>query len=92
MRNKVYPNPDQVRRQSKMACMAIHELANMGILVLFIKFRKSNPKIRVAHCPGTGKIKSMHSGQGINNQGERYLRRSSVMCGCEIEWQEVVND
>lgn len=86
---RVYPDLVRLRRQSKLACNAIHDLANFNVEVLNVKFRRTNPLIEVSCCAGLNKIKSMLSGQGINAQGHHYLKRSAVFCGCEIEWREI---
>lgn len=89
--NKVYADSSKLRRHSKLACHAIHDLANLGVQVLGVKFRASNPLIEVANCPGTKKLKSALSGQGVNDQGDHYIKRSSAFCGCQVDWQEVQN-
>lgn len=88
-KNKAYPNPDCLRRQSKLACHAIHDLANLGIQVLSIKFKRSRTIIDIANCAGNSKIKSHFSGQGINKQGDHYHTKTAVFSGCEVRWQEV---
>lgn len=86
-----YPDKQRLRRQSKLACRAIQDLATLGIEVLSVKFRRTNPKIEVCHCPGTRKIKSALNGQGVNNLGQKYITRSTIFSGCQVEWQEVKN-
>ncbi len=90
MSHKSYPNKEHIRRQSRLACKAIHELADLGIEVLAVSFGSSNPKIEVSHCPATKKIKSALMGSGRCQQtGDHYVTRKSVFCGCQVQWQEV---
>lgn len=89
-KDKVYPNHDHVLSQAKLVMLAVIDLVEMNIEVRRITFRRKNPMIEVANCPGIHKIKSMGTGQGVNSNGDRYLTRSSVVCGCEVSWQEVL--
>jgi len=88
-KNKTYPNPERLRRQSKLACQAIHDLTELGIQVLTIKFRRTRTVIETSNCGANQKIKSHFSGQGINEKGNHYHTKTAVFCGCEVTWQEV---
>lgn len=85
---KHYPDKNKIRRQSHLACKAIHGLTEIGIEVISVRFRDSNPKIEVAHCPGTDRLRSAMNGQGVDRFGQAYISRSTVYFGCQIEWHE----
>lgn len=88
-KDKVYPDNEHLVRQTKLSFLAVIDLVKMNIEVRRITFRRKNPKIEVVNCPGVHQIKSMNTGQGVNNNGDLYFTRSSVICGCEVTWQEV---
>ncbi len=89
MSKKCYPKAEVLRKQSKLLCHAIEDLTQLGIEIINITFNKKHPVIQVAHCPANRQIRSHFTGQGINQHGERYHRKSSLFCGCEVRWQEV---
>lgn len=88
-KNRVYPNPDRLHRQGKLACHAINDLTELGIEVLTIKFKRTRTVIEIANCGANHQIKSHFSGQGVNEKGDHYHTKTAVFCGCEVRWQEV---
>ena len=86
---KIYVNQDKARKQSKLACLAIQDLTELGLLILNVQFKRSNPVIEVANCSANKQIRSHLTGQGVNSEGKNYITKSSVFCGCEVRWQEV---
>ncbi len=89
MSKKYYPNPDLLRKQGKLVCHAIEGLTQLGIEIIAISFNSNHPVIQVQNWPANRKIRSHFTGQGINERGEYYHRKSSLFCGCQVKWQEV---
>lgn len=86
---KVFPKKSCIRKKSKLACAAIHDLSTLGMQVLNVNFISPSPEIEVYNCTANKQIRSHLTGQGVNEDGNKYVTKSSVFCGCHVFWQEV---
>ncbi len=85
---KHYPNTALIRHKSKLVCMAVQALVDLGIEVETINFKSATPVIDVADCPSTQSLHSVSIGQARRSDNELHIKKSAHLCGCQVVWSE----
>ncbi len=85
---KHYPDHGLIRRKSKLVCLAVQSLVELGIEVQMINFKSATPVIDVADCPRTQALRGVAIGQTRHSENEVHIKKSAHVCGCQVVWSE----